>query len=377
MGKRRTSFEFASAVEAKQAHQDDHAELHRAYNAIAFMPAPSSASANLANFKAALVDAIDAYEFGGELRFPPGGYAFNATLEVQDALGLVMRGTGTRTHLNFDVPDGADWLALAHCHGCDFSHLYLNGAGGLGRAAISTLRTNAPGMTYAPSHNLFNRIVVNGNNRVKSAFLVSGEDANNDFHHVVDCVFQGYTERGIDLRYMSQSYNNLFDNVLCYGGAGALYGLDMSDNVGGSFCFRGGIMNNHLEADFRTARSDLPCLIEFVNSEGSGRFLIASGSYGSVIARGVRWAGNKPHADRQIIRAGGRVHLTLESCFLGGSGAAYPFTFNLTNLRGASMQNCVVYSNTAAVFSNATPAPMINNVRIPDEGTLVEVPLIS
>lgn len=347
------------------------------------MPAPSTDPAvNVANFDEAVDKASSTGGDAGTILFPPGVYKFNSTLRVRNLMGLRVRGSGYATQLEFNVADGADWVTIEHSQHVKWSDMYLYGAGsGIARAAFALLRTNTAGSVYAPSQCHIHDLLVDCINKAESAITIGGTDANNDFHTFERLTLQNYTVRGIDLRYNMQSYANRFNNVRMYAGTGALYGVDMSDNLGATFSWMGGFMHAHGEADFRLSRSYQPVTIGGgFHSEGSARFLICSGGYKQIAVRDVRWAGNALHEDNRAIiwqyegqlsiEASSVGHLRIANSRVGdGNDPTRPLVIDLPSgiLGHVSFRQNRVYSSAAAVFTNGVPGDLFGNDKTTDE----------
>lgn len=356
-------------------------EQNRRANFLVYMPPPSATPAvNVANFNEAVTRATGANGYAGTIVFPPKKYTFDSALRVRNVLGLRVTGCGLQTHLEFNVTTGADWVTIEHSQHVRWEHMYMSGAGaGVARAAFALLRTNTPGSVYAPSQNHIHGLLVDCQNRAQNAVLIGGIDGNNDFHTFTECVMQNYTERGFDVRGVLQSYGNEMRNCRLYAGAGALYGLDMGDNVGGTFAWYGGIMVGHQAADFRLWRSYQPNVIGGgFHSEGSKRLIVAGGNHYKMLAiRDARWSGGLIHEDYRAIIWDGVGHLSVENCSIGDGGADTPTTLDIAagNLRRTSFRNNRVFSTAEAVFPNGVPGDLFGNDQIVNEGLVVPIPL--
>lgn len=347
-------------------------EQHRRSNFVVHMPPPSAdPSANVVRFNEAVTRAA-VNRYGGTILFPPKKYTFDSTLRVMNVLGLRVVGCGLATQLEFNVPNGADWVTIEHSQNVSWGNMKLTGAGaGVARAAFALLRTNTPGSVYAPSQCHVHDVVVDCVNKAESAVKIGGVDANNDFHTFDRCVFQHYTQRGIDLRTNMQSYGNQFRDIRMYAGTGALYGVDMGTNLGATFAWSGGFMSAHQEADFRLSRSYQPVTIGGgFHSENSKRFITAYGTYKQIAVRDVRWAGNAIHADNRAIVWNDGGQLLIENCSVGDGGETTALTFDLPagNMRRTSFRNNRVYSTAAAVFPNGVPGELFGCDKITNEG---------
>jgi hypothetical protein len=356
-------------------------EQHRRSNFVVYMPPPSAdPSANVVRFNEAVTRAtVNGY--GGTIVFPPKKYTFDSTLRVRNVLGLRVAGCGEATHLEFNVPTGADWVTIEHSQNVSWGNMRLTGAGaGVARAAFALLRTNTPGSVYAPSQCHVHDVVVDCVNKAESAVKIGGVDANNDFHTFDRCVFQYYTQRGIDLRTNMQSYGNQFSNIRMYAGTGAVYGVDMGTNLGATFAWHGGFMSGHAGADFRLARSFQPVSIGGgFQSENSARFIVASGGYKQIAVRDVRWSGNALHEDGRAIIWEYEGQLLIENSRIGDGGADTPLTFDLPagNLRRTVFRNNLVYSTAAAVFTNGVPGDLFGCDQITNENTGTMIALLA
>lgn len=362
-------------------HRRSSEETHRRLGVVVVMPDPQAdASRNVANFDEAVVRAT-ADRAGGTIVFPPGKWVFNSTLRVRNVLGLNITGVGDATHLEFNVPDGVDWVAIEHAQRVVWERMKLTGGGaGVARAAFALLRTNSPSSVYAPSQNHLRDLCVDCLNKAESAVVVGGIDANNDFHTVDDCVLQNYTVSGIRLRVNMQSYANRFRGLRLYGGTGAQWGVDMSDNLGGSFMWQGGFMGGHGGADFQIGRSYQPISIGGgLNCENSARLLVAGGSYKQVAVRDIRWAGNALHADNKAVVWAGDGQLSIENCSIGDGGQDTPTTFDIPAnvMEYVKFEMNRVYSNADTVFPNGAPGRLYGCRKITNEGLNTTVTLVA
>lgn len=357
-------------AELKTAHRAHHERLHAA--AVIVAKPSANPAENVAALKAALaVWPLGA--FGGEIILADGEYVIDKTIEIRGGFGLRFRGVGGGTAFIWAGPADQPAFRITMSRECVFSDFRIH-MQSPGYAGVQVLRDAGAG--WSTAHNQFSNLMINCANTTEYAVVIGGRgaiDANNDFHLFEHCTLNLYTHTGV-LMSGSQAYNQQFVNCSLVGGTGAQYGYD-TGNVGASIHVMGGGMNGHAAADFLLGRSAQTHIIQFVNSEGSGRFIeSANHPYRQVVVEGCRWSGTRLHADDRAIVTEGLINLSLRYCSIG-DGVPSPnrkLLLQFGNTRvwqggGVVMEGCRVSSAAANLFSGDAPIRVDACTKITDD----------
>jgi hypothetical protein len=368
-----------SVTEMKAAHIDHHERLH-ATSVVVAKPS-ATASANVTALRAAITAATvsqHGYNYGAEVFVAPGIYPLDETIEIRGVSGLRLRGAGAATVFVWAGAADQPMFRVAMSRECTFEHfrIFMQSQG---YAGIQVLRDAASGV-FAPSHNCFRNLIVQCENTTEFAIMLGGTgslDANNDFHLFEHCTFSGYTNMGVCMS-GSQAYNQQFINCSLWGGTGADYGY-YTNVVGATVRVIGGGLYGHSVADFFIGRSDQAYVIQFVNSEGSARFIMCPDeSYRQLSVENCRWAGNALHADGKAIVTTGLINMALKYCSIGGgqdpTGNLY-LDFASTGTAsggGVIMEGCRIVSAAADIFPSDAPVSVTTSTKITHEGNLTQ-----
>jgi Pectate lyase superfamily protein len=254
---------------------------------------------------------------GATVLLPPGSYKISRTLTLSDVTGLVVKGSGGRTRLQWAGNATAPLLELGSLQHSRFEDFSVN-ASSAAPLAIGIRMMTAPGTVFVSRHNVFRQLNLDGTNGGlgRGVQIGGGIDANNDFHRFDDCSVSNYTYAAFTLE-NTQVYEVLFDNCLAvaWGDAPASAAVRA---FAGNFHWRGGGAGSHSDADFVVWGSDSAFdSVQNATFEGSNRFVRTMGPSGAFLGmrlESCRWAGNGLNADGIAINYQYPGPLTIRGC---------------------------------------------------------------
>ena len=292
---------------------------------------------------------------GTTVLLPPGTYKVSHTLTLADVTGLIVKGSGGRSKLQWAGNAMDPLLMLASVQHSRFEDFSIN-TSGAAPLAIGICMLTAPGTLFVSRHNVFRQLNLDGTNGGlgRGVQIGDGVNANNDFHRFDDCNVSNYSDAAFTIE-NTQVYEVLFDNCLAVGW-GAAPASAAVRAFGGNFHWRGGGAGSHTDADFVIWGSDSAFdSVQDATFEGSNRFVRTMGPSGAFLGmrlESCRWAGDALNGDGIAINYQYPGPLAIRGCHFdsdptrelviewnpGGLPAVRNFMFQGNYVRAASLR---------------------------------------